>query len=45
MAALEVRPLPIEITASVQMIWHRRDAHDPAHAWFRSLLTRAATLR
>jgi DNA-binding transcriptional LysR family regulator len=42
MADLEVHPLPIELTVNVSMAWHRRDAREPAQAWFRALLQECA---
>jgi DNA-binding transcriptional LysR family regulator len=41
-AGFEIRPLPIELAATVSMAWHRRNARAPAHLWFRGLLTDAA---
>jgi DNA-binding transcriptional LysR family regulator len=41
-AAIEILPLPVDLTASVSMAWHRRSASEAAQAWFRSLLIDAA---
>lgn len=45
-AALGLRllPPPVELrTFAVHMAWHPRVQHDPAHAWLRGLVKRAAT--
>jgi DNA-binding transcriptional LysR family regulator len=39
---VEIFPLPIVLSVSVSMAWHRRAANEPAQAWFRSLLIDAA---
>jgi LysR family transcriptional activator of mexEF-oprN operon len=39
---LEIRPLPIDLSVTVSMAWHRHVRTDPAQAWFRSLLIDAA---
>ena len=41
-AEVEIMPLPIDLSATVSMAWHRRATSEPAHAWFRSLLIDAA---
>ena len=41
-AEIEILPLPIDLSMTVSMAWHRRAASDPAQAWFRSLLVDAA---
>jgi DNA-binding transcriptional LysR family regulator len=41
-AEIEILPLPVDLTASVSMAWHRRTASEAAQAWFRSLLLDAA---
>jgi len=41
-AEIEILPLPIDLSMTVSMAWHRRAASEPAQAWFRSLLTDAA---
>ena len=41
-ADVAIRPLPLDLAATVSMAWHRRAASDPAQAWFRSLLVDAA---
>jgi DNA-binding transcriptional LysR family regulator len=42
MAEIEILPLPVDLTATVSMAWHRRSASEAAQAWFRSLLIDAA---
>jgi DNA-binding transcriptional LysR family regulator len=42
-AEIEILPLPIDLSMTVSMAWHRRAASEPAQAWFRALLTDAAT--
>jgi DNA-binding transcriptional LysR family regulator len=42
MAELDIMPLPIDLSVTVSMAWHRRTASEPAQAWFRSLLIDAA---
>ncbi len=42
-AAVEIMPLPIDLSATVSMAWHRRATSEPAQAWFRSLLIEAAS--
>ena len=44
-AAVEIMPLPIDLSVTVSMAWHRRAASEPAQAWFRSLLIDAAADR
>jgi DNA-binding transcriptional LysR family regulator len=40
---LKVIPAPVDLgTFPVQMGWHVRYRHDPAHSWFRSLIGEAA---
>jgi DNA-binding transcriptional LysR family regulator len=41
-AGVDIMPLPIDLSATVSMAWHRRTASEPAQAWFRSLLIEAA---
>jgi DNA-binding transcriptional LysR family regulator len=41
-AEIEILPLPIDLSMTVSMAWHRRAASEPAQAWFRALLTAAA---
>lgn len=41
-AGIEFRPLPIDLSATVSLAWHRRAAGDAAQNWFRSLLIDAA---
>lgn len=41
-AEIKILPLPIDLTMTVSMAWHRRAAGEPAQLWFRSLLTDAA---
>jgi DNA-binding transcriptional LysR family regulator len=41
-AEIEILPLPIDLSMTVSMAWHRRAASEPAQAWFRSLLIAAA---
>ncbi|HEX6440592.1 MAG TPA: LysR family transcriptional regulator [Stellaceae bacterium] len=41
-AAIEILPLPVDLTVTVSMAWHRRAAGEPAQLWFRSLLVEAA---
>jgi DNA-binding transcriptional LysR family regulator len=41
-AGLAIKPLPIELSVTVSMAWHRRNARAPAHLWFRGVLTEAA---
>jgi DNA-binding transcriptional LysR family regulator len=41
-AGFAITPLPIDLTVTVSMAWHRRNARTPAHLWFRSLLIDAA---
>jgi len=41
-AEIEILPLPIDLSMTVSMAWHRRAASDPAQAWFRALLIDAA---
>ena len=41
-AEIEIMPLPIDLSVTVSMAWHRRAASEPAQAWFRSLLVEAA---
>lgn len=39
----KVVPLPVDLgTFPVEMAWHVRYRHDPAHVWLRSLVTRVA---
>jgi DNA-binding transcriptional LysR family regulator len=41
-AELDISKLPIDLSATVSMAWHRRAASEPAQTWFRSLLVDAA---
>jgi DNA-binding transcriptional LysR family regulator len=41
-AEIEIMPLPIDFSMTVTMAWHRRAASEPAQAWFRALLIKAA---
>jgi DNA-binding transcriptional LysR family regulator len=41
-AEIEILPLPVDLSMTVSMAWHRRAASEPAQAWFRSLLLAAA---
>jgi DNA-binding transcriptional LysR family regulator len=41
-AEIEILPLPVDLSMTVSMAWHRRAASEPAQAWFRSLLIEAA---
>jgi DNA-binding transcriptional LysR family regulator len=41
-AVVDITPLPIDLSATVSMAWHRRAASEPAQAWFRALLIDAA---
>jgi DNA-binding transcriptional LysR family regulator len=41
-AEIEILPLPIDLSMTVSMAWHRRAASEPAQAWFRALLLDAA---
>jgi len=41
-AAIEILPLPVDLSMTVSMAWHRRAASEPAQLWFRSLLINAA---
>jgi DNA-binding transcriptional LysR family regulator len=41
-AEIEILPLPIDLSMTVSMAWHRRAASEPAQAWFRSVLLDAA---
>jgi DNA-binding transcriptional LysR family regulator len=41
-AEIEILPLPIDLSMTVSMAWHRRAASEPAQAWFRALLVDAA---
>src|SRR5258708_5422981 len=42
-AEIEILPLPIDLSATVSMAWHRRAASEPAQAWFGELLIEAAS--
>ena len=43
---LDLYPLPVEIpTARLVMGWHRRTDENPAHKWFRKLISEAALLQ
>jgi DNA-binding transcriptional LysR family regulator len=39
---IEIFPLPLELSMTVAMAWHRRAANEPAQAWFRALVVEAA---
>jgi len=41
-AEIATLPLPVDFAATISIAWHRRNASDPAQAWFRKLLTEAA---
>jgi DNA-binding transcriptional LysR family regulator len=41
-AEIEILPLPIDLSMTVSMAWHRRAASEPAQAWLRALLIDAA---
>ena len=41
-AEIAILPLPIDLSATVSMAWHRRTTSEPAQAWFRKLLVAAA---
>ncbi len=41
-AELQIMKLPIDLSATVSMAWHRRSASEPAQTWFRSLVIDAA---
>ncbi|HVC50582.1 MAG TPA: LysR family transcriptional regulator [Stellaceae bacterium] len=41
-AEIAILPLPIDLSVTVSMAWHRRAASEPAQAWFRDLLVQAA---
>jgi DNA-binding transcriptional LysR family regulator len=41
-AEIEILPLPVDLSTTVSMAWHRRAASEPAQVWFRQLLTEAA---
>ena len=41
-AEIEILPLPVDLSMTVSMAWHRRAASEPAQAWFRALLLDAA---
>jgi DNA-binding transcriptional LysR family regulator len=41
-AEIAILPLPFDLSATIAMAWHRRAASEPAQAWFRELLVRAA---
>lgn len=41
-AEIAIMPLPIDLSVTVSMAWHRRATSEPAQAWFRSLLIEAA---
>src|SRR2546429_4676303 len=36
---IEILPLPVDLSTTVSMAWHRRAASEPAQVWFRQLLT------
>ncbi|HEX3954197.1 MAG TPA: LysR family transcriptional regulator [Stellaceae bacterium] len=39
---IAILPLPLDLTMTVTMAWHRRAASEPAQNWFRALLVEAA---
>jgi DNA-binding transcriptional LysR family regulator len=42
-ARLKVLPAPVDLgTFPMQMAWHVRYRHDPAHVWLRTLVAEAA---
>jgi DNA-binding transcriptional LysR family regulator len=41
-AEITTLPLPVDLSATVSMAWHRRSTSEPAQAWFRGLLQEAA---
>ena len=41
-AEITALPLPVDLSATVSMAWHRRTTSEPAQAWFRGLLEQAA---
>ena len=41
-AAITTLPLPVDLSATVSIAWHRRTTSEPAQAWFRGLMTEAA---
>ncbi|HXC26649.1 MAG TPA: LysR substrate-binding domain-containing protein, partial [Stellaceae bacterium] len=41
-AEITTLPLPVDLSATVSMAWHRRTTSEPAQAWFRGLLEQAA---
>lgn len=41
-ADVEIMALPIDLSTTISMAWHRRTASEPAQIWFRSLLIEAA---
>jgi DNA-binding transcriptional LysR family regulator len=43
-AELQIMKLPLDLSATVSMAWHRRAASEPAQTWFRSLLAEAAVV-
>lgn len=42
-ADIEIMPLPIDLSVTVSMAWHRRASTELAQLWFRSLLVNAAS--
>ncbi len=41
-AEIEIVQLPLDLSVTVSMAWHRRATSEPAQAWFRDLLIAAA---
>jgi DNA-binding transcriptional LysR family regulator len=41
-AEIQIMPLPIDLSVTVSMAWHRRATSELAQSWFRSLLIEAA---
>jgi DNA-binding transcriptional LysR family regulator len=44
-AGVAITPLPIDLSVTVSMAWHRRNRSDPAQTWFRSHLVAVAADR
>src|SRR5262249_21359768 len=42
LAEIEIVPLPVDLSMTVTMAWHRRATSQPAQVWFRALLIEAA---
>jgi hypothetical protein len=39
---MHLKDLSVDLSATVNMAWHRRTTSEPAQAWFRGLLQEAA---